>query len=142
MSQVLNRLKQAEADRERLIAERRRLEAEADAALAEREREEGAVHTQAESVPPALPAAVHTRAVQEATARRSWGTFAIVAALACAFLLGTLVSRESAAPKAPAPAAPPAIAAAVPAAKAPPALFRLEQDSEAFGARAAGAERK
>lgn len=142
MSQVLNRLKQAEADRERVIAERRRLEAEADVALAELEREEGSARAQAASAPPALPPTVHTRAVREAAVRRSWGTFAIVAALACAFLLGTLVSRESGPPKVPAPAAQPAVAAAVPAAKAPPALFRLEQDSEGFGARAAGAERK
>ncbi len=40
MSQILDQLKRAEAEREHLIAERRRIETEADAALAARERAE------------------------------------------------------------------------------------------------------
>lgn len=40
MSRILDKLKEAEAERQRIVAERRRLEAEADAALAASEREE------------------------------------------------------------------------------------------------------
>ncbi|HEY8069349.1 MAG TPA: hypothetical protein VIF38_10705 [Burkholderiales bacterium] len=40
MSQILDKLKRAEAERQRIVAERKRLEAEADAALAAREMEE------------------------------------------------------------------------------------------------------
>ncbi len=40
VSEILNRLKHAEAERERVIRERRRLEAEADAAMAAQEREQ------------------------------------------------------------------------------------------------------
>jgi len=46
VSQIFDKLKEAEAQRERLIAERKRLEAEADAALAAREREEIAANPQ------------------------------------------------------------------------------------------------
>ena len=42
MSQILDKLRLAEAERQRIVAERKRLEAEADAALAAREMEERA----------------------------------------------------------------------------------------------------
>jgi uncharacterized membrane protein YccC len=137
MSQVLDRIRQAEEERERVIAERRRIEAEADSALAEHEREEALRRAQAESSAPPLPPAVHTRAVQEASARRTWGTVAAAVAVACAFWLGTRVQPSPPAAPAPAQAVTP-----VAAPTAAPVLFRLDADSEAFAARAASTERK
>ena len=45
MSKILDKLKEAEAHREHVIAERKRLEAEADAALAARDRDENTGRT-------------------------------------------------------------------------------------------------
>jgi hypothetical protein len=57
MSRILDQLKQAEAQRERVIAERKRLEAEADAALSALERERLAQAAQPPARPPGVAAA-------------------------------------------------------------------------------------
>jgi hypothetical protein len=129
MSKILEQLKQAEEQRERLIAERKRLEAEADAALAAREREERyrnspAAQAAAEpALPPrGAPPAAHTPQQQSRLA----AGLAMAAALAVVFWVGTLVSR---------PAATPAPAARAPEKPAAPELFKYDRDVEAFAAR-------
>ena len=137
MSRILEQLKQAEEQRERLIAERRRLEAEADAALAAREREE-------RRFPPAEPTRVAESAA--ATAPRAAppvptpqqqsrvaAAVAMAVAMAVVFWVGTLVSRPPAAPDPVARV--PETALRAPDLPAAPALFRLDRDLDAFAAR-------
>ena len=117
MSQILDQLKRAEAERERLIAERRRIETEADAALAARER--------AESGPqrPVLR--------ELAPASKSW-LLAGIAALACVAALSAalLFSGEKQSTQKEAPARTAAIA--VPAAHFE---LKLDRDLESFARR-------
>jgi hypothetical protein len=133
MSEILNRLKQAEAERERVIAERKRLEAEADAALDAREREEFVRSEQLASrpVPPPQPALPVQPTPQQSS--RLAAAVAMAAALAVVFWIGTLMPRK---PATPAVAPPPAAAVSAPApARTPPELFRLERDLDAFASR-------
>ena len=124
MSQILDRLKQAEQERERVIAERKRLEAEADAALAAREREQ--IRQQEPRAAPPLPPKAQTPQQQS----RFAAAVAIAAAMAVVFWVGTLMPRNAA--NLPAEPAPKAF---VPAVRAAPALFKLDSDLEAFAAR-------
>ena len=130
MSQILNRLKQAEEERERVIAERKRLEAEADAALFARDREQILQQEQraAPLLPPVKP---NTQTPQQQS--RVAAAVAIAVAMAVVFWIGTLVPRPPAASAVQPPQpAPPALA---PAARAAPVLFKLDGDLDAFAAR-------
>ena len=122
MSQILNQLKRAEAERERLIAERRRIEAEADAALAAREREE--------FVPP--PAA---RKPAPAPRRRLLAGLAALASVAAASVVLFLLGEDQTA-QPPAPVRPAALSV-------PTARFelRLDHDADGFAARVRERER-
>ncbi len=135
MSEILDKLKDAEAQRQRIIAERRRLEAEADAALAAQEREDAVRRAKFAGAAPRAPAeGASAPAADAAPARtpqqgsRFAAALAIGAALAVVFWIGTLVPQE---PQRPAPVAP----AQATRAPAPP-LFMLDRDAEAFAARA------
>jgi hypothetical protein len=143
VSEILNRLKQAEAERERVIAERRRHEAEADAALAEREREEQARMLQQAERPVARqparaqPPQSAPRASQEPTPQqrsRLAAGVAIGAAMAVVFWVGTLVPQQQPEPVVKAPPVP-AVRPITPAKAPPPALFRMDQDLDAFASR-------
>ena len=136
MSKILEQLRQAEEQRERLIAERRRFEAEAEAALAAREREE---HRLAPAEPArfAEPAAASRAAPPVQTPQqqsRVAAAIAIATAMAVVFWVGTLVSRPPAL-EAPLRAAEPAALARAHDLAAAPALFRLDRDLDAFAAR-------
>ena len=124
MSHFLEKIRDAEQRRLRVVAERRRLEAEADAALASREREEQRrTHDdppQAAPAPPATPASARYF---------PWGW----ATVALAFLAGSVFlmpEKEKA-----------------PAAEARPEAMRsfglkLDRDVEAFSARVREWERQ
>jgi hypothetical protein len=130
MSEILNRLKQAEAERERVIAERRRLEAEADAALAEREREEF-VRGEQRAARPVTPQQPVQPTPQQSS--RLAAAVAMAAALAVVFWIGTMMPRKQATP---AVAPPPLAVTPAPMSKSnPPELFRLERNLDAFAAR-------
>ena len=132
MSQILDRLKQAEQERERVIAERKRLEAEADAALAAREREQ-ILQQEPRIVPPMPPVPPMQPPPKAQTPQqqsRVAAGIAIAVALAVVFWVGTLMPRNAA--NLPAEPAPKAF---VPAVRAAPALFKLDSDLEAFAAR-------
>ena len=135
MSKIIDQLRQAEEQRERFVAERKRFEAEADAALAAREREE-------RRLPPAAPTrlgepAAASRAAPPARSpqqqSRVAAAVAIAAAMAVVFWVGTLVSRPPAAPDS-VPRVP-ETALRAPDLPAAPALFRLDRDLDAFAAR-------
>jgi len=133
MSEILDRLKQAEAERERVIAERRRLEAEADAALAAREREE-ARRLGGQPPPAVQPVAPAPRPAP----RRSWGAL-LVATLALAAGYAAGLRNGPAPPSARAPAAPAPAAAPVEATPAgDPLPLKLDADLPSFSARLAG----
>jgi hypothetical protein len=138
MSEILNRLKQAEAERERVIAERKRLESEADAALDAREREEFVRSEQLAARPVQAPQQALPAQPTPQQSSRLAAAVAMAAALAVVFWIGTLMPRKPAAPAmAPPPAA--AVSTAAPAppppARTPPELFRLERDLDAFASR-------
>jgi hypothetical protein len=136
MSEILNRLKQAEAERERVIAERKRLEAEADAALDAREREEFVRSERLAARPmPPQPAQAAQPTPQQSS--RLAAAVAMAAALAVVFWIGTLMPRKPATPAvAPLPAAAVSTPApAPPPVRMPPELFRLERDLDAFASR-------
>ena len=144
MSQILNRLKQAEEERQRVIAERKRLETEADAALAEREREEmvrAQQHAErpvaAPQAPQPAPPSVQRAAETPQERSRFAAALAIGVAMAVVFWVGTLVPQKpEIVVRAPDPAPMPATATPAPAPKSPPpALFRMDGDLEAFAAR-------
>jgi hypothetical protein len=140
VSQILNRLKQAEEERQRVIAERKRLETEADAALAEREHEELVRAQQDAERPIARPQAPQPAPPAAETPQqrsRFAAALAIGVAMAAVFWVGTLVPQKpEIVVQAPAPAPVPAIAIPAPAAKAPPpGLFRMDGDLDAFAAR-------
>jgi hypothetical protein len=140
VSQILNRLKQAEEERQRVIAERKRLETEADAALAEREREEMVRAQQRAERPVAAPQAPQTAPPAAETPQqrsRFAAALAIGVAMAVVFWVGTLVPQKpEIVVRAPDPAPMPAAATPAPAPKSPPpALFRMDGDLEAFAAR-------
>jgi hypothetical protein len=126
VSQILDRLKQAEQERERVIAERKRLEAEADAALAAHEREQLLQQEPRAVLPP--PARPKEQTPQQQS--RLAAAVAIAVAMAVVFWVGTLMPRNPANPP-----AEPAPKALVPAPRAAPALFKLDSDLEAFAAR-------
>lgn len=138
MSRILEQLKKAEQDRERLVAERKRLELEADAALAAQDREErGRTPPVAEPAPPPRPEQVRKQAqqpvqkpVQNQVPQQSRfaAGLAMAAALAVVFWVGTLVSR-------PAPVPAPLPAARAPEKPAAPELFKYDRDVDAFAAR-------
>ncbi len=130
VSLILNRLKQAEAERERLVAERKRAEAEADAALAAYEREQAlqpraAVMQQA----PAAGKAAKTRAAPPAAT--AIPALVLAGLAAAAGFSAALLITDSPAPTPPAPIAP-----APPAAPAFNSELRLDRDAEGFAARA------
>src|SRR4029077_5323761 len=141
VSQILDRLKQAEQERERVIAERKRLEAQAAAALAAREREQIVQQQEPRAAPP-LPAQPKAQTPQQQS--RMAATIAIAVAMAVVFWIGTLMPRkplqepavrtEERAARAVAPEP------TVPARPAAPALFKLDTDVDAFAARAKGKE--
>ena len=137
MSQILNRLKQAEEERQRVIAERKRLEIEADAALAEREREERVRAQQHAERPVAAPPSAQRAAETPQQRSRFAAALAIGVAMAVVFWVGTLVPQKpEIVVRAPEPAPMPATATPAPAPKSPPpALFRMDGDLEAFAAR-------
>ena len=137
MSEILNRLKQAEAERERVIAERKRLEAEADAALDARERDEFVRSEQLAARPMQPQVALPAQPTPQQSSRLA-AAVAMAAALAVVFWIGTLMPRKPAAPAlAPPPAT--AVSTAAPAqalpVRTPPELFRLERDLDAFASR-------
>ncbi|HEY6966938.1 MAG TPA: hypothetical protein VI229_05655 [Burkholderiales bacterium] len=138
MSQILNRLKQAEEERQRVIAERKRLETEADAALAEREREEMVRAQQGAErpvAPPQAPPPAQTVAETPQQRSRFAAALAIGVAMAVVFWVGTLVPQK---PEIVVQATAPvqAVATPAPAAKAPPPeLFRMDGDLDAFALR-------
>ena len=140
MSQILNRLKQAEEERERVIAERKRLEAEADAGLAEREREELALARQrGELLVGAQPASQSAQQLAPEATPQQRSRFAaalgIAVAMVVVFWVGTLMPRKAAPPVAIAPTPPVPVPAAPPAPREPPQLFTLDRDLDAFAAR-------
>lgn len=127
MSQILNQLKLAEAERERLIAERRRIETEADTALAAREREESGPR------PPLLrePAPAPKRRLLAGLA-----ALACIAALSAALLFTG--EKQSTQQEVPARSA----VIAVPAAPATPFELRLDRNADGFAARVREKERQ
>lgn len=129
MSKIYEKLREAEAERERVVAERKRLEAEADAALAEREREE-----RLERAGVARPAtdSAHGRAAAARSKTESRGLpmawlGAVTTALVAGVAIGVLVPKK-AAPRLE-PAAPVVQAGALP--------LKLDRDLDAFSARLA-----
>jgi hypothetical protein len=140
VSQILNRLKQAEEERQRVIAERKRLEAEADAGLAEREREEmvrAQEHAERPVAQPQAPQSAQPAAETPQQRSRFAAALAIGVAMAVVFWVGTLVPQKpEIVVQAPASAPVRASAAPAPAAKTPPPeLFRIDGDLDAFAAR-------
>jgi uncharacterized membrane protein YccC len=136
VSQILDRLKQAEQERERVIAERKRLEAEADAALADRERDQ--ILQQAGRSAPLPPAQPRAQTPQQQS--RAAAAIAIAVAMGVVFWIGTLVPRKPATSTTPAVQAP---EPARPAAREPaaaPALFKFDTDLDSFAVRAKGKE--
>ena len=134
MSEILKRLKHAEAERERVIAERKRLETEADAALAQRDREEFVAWQRVAERP--LPPRVDVPAPRQGS-RLAAGA-AIAVALLVVFWIGTMMPRDSAPARAPEPVAafPATAPAPVPAVRPAPVVFKLDRDAEAFARRA------
>ena len=99
MSEILNRLKQAERERERVVAERRRLETEADAALGAREREELGRRIDADPAPVA-PAASRSAAPAPVRGAWRWGLAGLAIGLAVSFVMrfeGTPAQKDTAA---------------------------------------------
>lgn len=125
MSEILNRLKQAEAERERVIAERERKEFMRAEQLAAR------------PVSPQSAQSAQSAQPSPQKSSRLAAALAMAAALAVVFWIGTLMPRKPAAP-AVSPAEPPAAAvstlAPVPA-STPPELFKLERNLDAFASR-------
>jgi hypothetical protein len=126
MSEILNRLKQAEAERERVIADRKRLEAEADEALAQRDRDEFIAWQQVAARPVPEREAPPSR---PASSRLAAG-LAMAAALGVVFWLGTMVPRAGTPPR---PTAPVVVA---PALKPAVVLFQLDRNLEGFARKA------
>ncbi len=131
MSQILDKLRQAEAERARVIAERGGRDAQAELAREEYLREQRRAERAAE--------ARGAEPTREQRSRFAAG-LGIAVAMAIVFWVGTLVPRK-AAPPAP-ESAPPSAGriepepAPAPAEKAPPpALFRMDADLDAFAAR-------
>jgi hypothetical protein len=133
VSQILDKLKKAEEERARIIAERGMRDADAararEESLRERRREEQASPAQTDE-----PA-------REQRPRFAAG-LGIAVAMAIVFWVGTLMPRKAAPPaqESPAPAARRAEPAAAPAPAAadkapPPALFRMDADVYAFSSR-------
>ena len=124
MSEILNRLKQAEAERERVLAERRRLEAAVEASPTERP------VAQAPSLQPA----------SETPEQRSRfaAALGIAVAMAIVFWVGTLMPRKAAPPAQPTVLEPAPVAAAPEGKAPPPELFRMDADVDAFAARLKG----
>jgi hypothetical protein len=137
MSMILDRLKEAEARRQEVIAERKRLEAEADAALAAREREE-------RGMPP--PAKGEERAAQPVRPdRRPWAGGAVVIALVLvAGFWSGMFSAEKEPIKEPAKAliAVPAAPKTEPEPGNPPFQLKLDRDADAFAARVKDREKE
>ena len=144
MSQILDRLKQAEQERERVIAERKRLESEADAALAAHEREQNLQQQEPRAAPPP-PVQPRAQTPQQKAQTpqqqsRMAATVAIAVAMAVVFWVGTLMPRKPmqepavrSEERAARAVAPEPVAAVRPGA---PALFKLDTDLDAFAARA------
>ncbi len=127
MSQILAKLKQAEAQRARVIAERGGPAAEAELAREEYLREQRRAERAAE--------ARGGEPTREQRSRFAAG-LGIAVAMAIVFWVGTLVPRKAAPPAQ--ESAPPAATPAEPAPAErapPPALFRMDTDLDAFSAR-------
>jgi hypothetical protein len=122
MSRILDKLQAAEAQRQSIIAERRRLEAEADAALAAQDREARAPHLQADPPQSGIPAPVRR------PLHFPW-TWALAAIAFLAVAIVVLPEKKRA------PAAPAAAAA-------PPAFgLKLDHNVDAFAARLRATEK-
>ena len=158
MSRILDRLQEAEAQRQRVVAERKRLEAEADAALAARDLEEqtGKARIQVpvpradpgarEASETAAPLAVERRAAVDAEAarphRRAWaGAAAGVAVVLAAGLWSGIFSSEKE-PVRETTEEPAARPETEPVQSNPPFRLKLDRDVEAFAARVKPRERR
>jgi len=110
MSKIIDKLREAEAQRERIVAERKRLETEADAALAAREREEqtGRASAEAPRMPRADPEAerlvdqrrkIERNSSAPSRGSRTW--FAIGVALLLCLAMGAFFFRQTPEPRHP-----------------------------------------
>jgi hypothetical protein len=99
VSKILDKLREAEVQRERVIAERRRLETEANAALAAREINDGRALSANAAAPAraAAPTAREPAAPPSSSASTAW--MAVGAALVLCLAIGVLYFRQEPQPR-------------------------------------------
>ncbi len=139
MTKILEQLKQAEAQRERIVAERRRLEEEANAALAAQERDElarRAAASERRSDPVAQAKAERSNVQPPPQDRRVLAGVAVIIAVAliAVFWGSRFAPREDAATY--------RAAAAQFGARGDPLRLKLDRDLGAFAARAREKEKR
>jgi hypothetical protein len=142
MTRILEQLKQAEAQRERVVAERKQLEAEANAALAAHEREERARHAAA-TAPPVDPASqAKAGAAQQPQDKRVLAGVAVMIAVALiAVFWGVPFSPQEDAVTYRGAAMVPETGAQIEA-RGDPLRLKLDRDPGAFAARVRAKEKR
>ena len=137
MSRILDKLQEAEEQRQRVIAERKRLELDADQALSAHERHVGP-YLQADFPPQATPVSAPLR-----PARHFPWAWASVAAAFLAAAIVMLPKAPDLAGKAPSTAKTPPTAEPAPVASEArtQAVLKLDRDLEAFAARVRALEK-